>query len=227
MGQTLVSQSVHTAADSGSVGRVLKVLAWVVIVSIAVGFVAKYVFHYYLNYNAAAYNVFWPHRDGLLLHITGGMTALLTGPFQFWTGLRRRHMKVHRWTGRLFLIGILMASAGAFYLVATITADGWPFRFALFVLALAWLTTSSMAYYAIRKGQVEIHKEWMTRAYVVTFAFVTFRVLNDFGPTSHILPVQARLAAYAWVSWVVPLLATEVILQLKHMRKAAQRGLPS
>ena len=204
----------------------MKGLAWAVTVSLAVGFVAKYVFHYYLNYNAASFGPYWPRRAGLLLHITGGMTALLTGPFQFWTGLRRRHMKVHRWTGRLFLIGILIASAGAFYLVAT-TTDGWPFGFALFVLALAWLTTSGMAYHAIRKGQVEIHKEWMIRAYVVTFAFVTFRVLNDFGPTSHILPVQARLAAYAWVSWVVPLLATEVILQLKHMRRAARRGLSS
>jgi uncharacterized membrane protein len=226
MGQALVSQTVQTAAGPSAVGKVLKGLAWAVIVSLAVAFVAKYVFHYYLHYNAAGYDVFWPRRGGLLLHITGGMTALLTGPFQFWTGLRRRHMKIHRWTGRLFLIGILLASAGAFYLVAT-TTDGWPFGFALFVLALAWLTTSGMAYYAIRKGQVEIHKEWMIRAYVVTFAFVTFRVLNDFGPTSHILPVQARLAAYGWVSWVVPLLATEVILQLKHMRRAAQRGLPS
>lgn len=223
MGQALVSQSVQPALGRGIAGKVFKALAWAVIVSLAVGFVFKYVFHYYLHYNAAAYDVYWPRRGGLLLHITGGMTALLTGPFQFWTGLRRRHMKIHRWTGRLFLMGILMASAGAFYLVAT-TTDGWPFGFALFVLALAWLTTSGMAYYAIRKGQVEIHKEWMIRAYVVTFAFVTFRLLDDFGPTSHIQPAGARDVTYAWLCWTVPLLATEVILQLKRMRKVARRG---
>ena len=33
-----------------------------------------------------------------------------------------------------------------------------------------------------------LHKEWMIRAYVVTFAFVTFRILSDYGPTSRLQP---------------------------------------
>ena len=41
----------------------------------------------------------------LFLHINGGMLALLTGPWQFWTGLRQRNLTIHRWTGRLVSSG--------------------------------------------------------------------------------------------------------------------------
>jgi len=64
-------------------------------------------------------------------------------------------------------------------------------------LAAAWASTTAMAYYAIRRGLVEIHKEWMVRAYVVTFAFVTFRVFSDW-PTSHLKPPGDLAITLAW-----------------------------
>jgi uncharacterized membrane protein YozB (DUF420 family) len=222
MGQTTTSQPIHSLARLATAGKVLKATVWTAIVGLAVGFVFKYVFHYYLHYNAAGFDPYWPRRGGLLLHITGGTIALLTGPWQFWTGFRRRHMRIHRWTGRLFLVGVLMGSAGAVFLAVT-TTFGWPFGFALLMLATAWLTTTGMAYYAIRRRLVEIHKEWMIRAYVVTFAFVTFRLLNDFGPPSHIQPEGYRAVTYAWLCWAIPLLITEVVLQLRRMGEGAQR----
>ena len=84
--------------------------------------------------------------------------------------------------------------------------------------------TTAMAYYAILKRRIQIHKEWMVRAYVVTFAFVTFRVLNDYGPTSHLQPDNDRAITIGWACWVLPLLVTEVILQLRRMRSPVTSG---
>jgi hypothetical protein len=64
----------------------------------------------------------------------------------------------------------------------------------------------------------------MVRAYVVTFAFVTFRVLNDYGPTSHLQPDGDRIVTLGWISWVLPLLVTEVVLQLRRMRSPTSPG---
>jgi len=64
----------------------------------------------------------------------------------------------------------------------------------------------------------------MIRAYVVTFAFVTFRVFSDYGPTSHLQPADHRAITLAWACWAVPLLITELILQLRRMRKASARA---
>lgn len=209
-------------AARGKLGQGITVLAWMGLVLLAVGFVLKYVFHYYLNYNPAAFDAYWPRRGGLLLHISGGTLALLTGPWQFYSGLRRKHMNVHRWTGRLFLVGVAAAATGATYLAIT-TPYGWAFGFGLIGLAAAWVSTTGMAYYAIRKRMIETHKEWMIRAYVVTFAFVTFRVFSDYGPTSRLQPEHDLSVTLTWACWVVPLFITEIILQLRRMRKGSAR----
>lgn len=204
-----------------------KVIAWGVILAMAIAFVLKYVFRYYLHYNQAAFTDpsqgaanYWAMRGWLLMHMTGGMVALLTGPWQFWTGFRARYIRLHRWTGRIFLGAVVIGSLGAFRM-AIGTTFGWAFGFSLIGLALAWVTTAGMAYYAILKRRIQIHKEWMVRAYVVTFAFVTFRLLNDYGPTSHLQPDNDRAITIGWACWVLPLLVTEVIIQVRHLRSPA------
>lgn len=211
------------AAANGVSGRTkqsLIILGWAGIVSLAVAFVIKYVLFYYRHYDAASFDVYWPRRGWLLLHINGGTLALLMGPWQFWTGLRQRNLAIHRWTGRLFLIGVAMGVIGSVGLMVT-TTNGWAFEFGLLGLASAWLVTTFMAYFSIRKGLVALHKEWMVRAYVVTFAFVTFRLLEDYGPTSRLRPENDRDITIAWACWVVPLAVTEMIFQLRRVRAAA------
>jgi hypothetical protein len=207
------------SAGKSDVGKAFTILAWTALVIIAVAFILKYVFHYYLHYDVVAFAVYWPRRAGLLLHITGGMVALLTGPWQFFTGLTGRSMNVHRYTGRIFLGGVTAGVIGATYLAFT-TTFGWAFGFGILGLATAWASTTGMAYYAIRKGLVEIHKEWMVRAYIVTFAFVTFRVFSDYGPTSHLKPASDLSLTLAWACWVVPLCINELRLQLRRIRTA-------
>ena len=50
---------------------------------LAGAFVFHYVFPYYLHYNPAEFEGYWPRRGCLLAHISSGMVALLIGPFQF------------------------------------------------------------------------------------------------------------------------------------------------
>ncbi len=204
-----------------------KLLGSAAILTIAVAFVFKYVFRYYLHYNQAAFTDplrgaanYWAMRGWLLMHMTAGMVALLTGPWQFWTGFRARYVRLHRWTGRVFLCSVAVGSVGAFRMAIN-TTFGWAQGFALGMLATAWVTTAAMAYYAILSGRIQIHKEWMVRAYVVTFAFVTFRIFNDYGPTSHLQPDNDRGITILWASWALPLLVTNIILQLRRMRSQA------
>jgi uncharacterized membrane protein len=209
----------RAGTPGGRTRRAASILAWVGIISLALGFVVKYVLFYYRHYDAASFDVYWPRRGWLFLHINGGTLALLTGPWQFWTGLRQKNLAIHRWTGRLFLLGVAMGVTGAVGLSITSTF-GWGFAVGLMALASAWLVTTSMAYYTIRRGLVALHKEWMIRAYVVTFAFVFFRILNDYGPTSRLQPESDRSITFAWASWVIPLAVTEMTFQLRRVRAA-------
>jgi hypothetical protein len=214
-----ISAPLTASAASSKMKRAATILAWASIVAIAVGFIIKYVLFYYRHYNAASFDPYWPRRGWLFLHINGGTLALLMGPLQFWTGLRQKNLTIHRWTGRLFLVGVAMGVTGAVGLSIT-TTYGWGFAVGLMGLASAWLVTTSMAYYTIRNSLVDLHKEWMIRAYVVTFAFVTFRILSDYGPTSRLQPENDRSLTISWVCWVVPLAITEMVFQVRRVRSA-------
>ena len=206
----------------------LKIVASGAILAAAIAFVLKYVFRYYLHYNQAAFTDplrgaanYWVMRGWLLMHMTGGMIALLTGPWQFWTGFRTRYVRLHRWTGRLFLGGVAIGCVGAVRM-AIATTFGWAFGFSLAALAFAWATTAGIAYYAILRRRIEIHREWMVRAYVVTFAFVTFRVLNDYYPGARLQPDGERSVTIGWACWALPLLVTEAIFYIRRIRAGAR-----
>src|SRR5271165_1373229 len=229
---TTVSTSgqIHTPTKRKTPFFTAKVLAFSAVLAVAVGFVLKYVFRYYLHYNEAAFTDpnlgepnYWVDRAWLLMHMSGGMVALLTGPWQFWTGFRTRYARLHRWMGRIFLGAVAVGCVGAYHM-AIHTTVGWGFGFSLLAMATAWFTTAAMAYYAILKRRIAIHKEWMVRAYVVTFAFVTFRIFNDYGPTSHLKPAGDLAITLAWACWVVPLFITELIFQVRRIREAAARA---
>lgn len=168
----------------------------------------------YFGWNEKQFDYLWPRRFRLITHISGGIVALTCGTLQLWTGLRQRAMRFHRWTGRIYLVGVSVGALGAFLM----TRDTSPHSFgvALMGLATAWLLTTGVAWAAILRGRVALHREWMLRSYLVTFAFVTFRVLTDSLPG-----LTARLAStpdealtnVTWLSWLVPLAVYEVVLQ--------------
>ncbi len=220
MAHATISAPVGTQPGSRRIKSTAAVLAWGGIVALALGFVFKYVLFYYRHYDAASFDTYWPRRFWLFLHINGGTLALLMGPFQFWTGLRRRNLEIHRWTGRVFLCRDAPGIGGAICM-ANLAVGTWAFEVGLMGLASAWLVTTAMAYYSIRKGLVPLHKEWMIRAYVVTFAFVFFRILSDYTPMSRLRPENERDITIAWACWVVPLAVTEMIFQLKRLQAAS------
>jgi hypothetical protein len=151
-------------------------------------------------------------RAALLIHIVGGTIGLFAGPVQLWLGLSDRRIDVHRRLGMVYMIAGVVSSVAAIYL-ATHTDGGIVFGSGLFGLAVAWFVTTGLAYLSVRKFQIDQHKEWMIRSYVVMFAFVTFRVLYLSLQAAHIGTMQEQLGLSSWFCWAVPLLITEGVLQ--------------
>lgn len=174
----------------------------------------------FLNFSEASYRNLWPNRMWLLPHFIGGAIALLAGILQFWAGLRRRHPRVHRWIGRVYLAGVAIGASSAFVL-SWRAVLGWPFGTATFVMAVAWSLFTVMAFVAIRRGQVAAHREWMLRSYVIAFGFVWFRVMAVSPLFAGLGSVPERLTVLLWLSWTVPLLFTEVALQWRRSTRPA------
>jgi hypothetical protein len=184
---------------------------------LVVRFVLKYVVPYFSMDPQYFGDVFWPRRYGLLAHLTGGSIAISSGLAQLWLGERRVYMHVHRTLGKVYLGGVGLGCGGGLYLALT-TPYSWVFASGLVGLAAAWAITTGMAYYSVRHRAITQHREWMIRSYIVTLAFVFFRVGYEVLGRYHVAQPQ-RSEALAWMCWAVPLLLTEPLLQLRHARK--------
>jgi uncharacterized membrane protein len=184
---------------------------WVAAIVLVVFFVAHAAQRFFV-FSEASYRSLWVNRYWLLPHLIGGAIALLAGGAQFWAGLRQRHPAVHRWTGRVYLTGVVIGAASA-YGMSFRAVLGWAFGTATFVMASAWVIATAMGVAAIRSGQVTSHREWMLRSYVVAFGFVTFRLMLISPLFAGLGSLPERLTALLWLSWTVPLLIAEVALQ--------------
>jgi len=174
-------------------------------------------------YDPVSYGDLWPRRGGLIPHMAGGLVAITTGLIQLWLGATQRTGSLHRNLGRIYLGGVAVGSAGAFFLALTIERRYFAYASGLFTLSTAWVLTTWMAYAAIRKRAIERHREWMIRSYTVTFAFVSFRLVDQLLIHWHVAPDDEIDAMTAWACWSVPLLLVEPVLQLRRARRGTLR----
>jgi uncharacterized membrane protein len=129
-------------------------------------------------------------------HTMGGAFAILIGPFQFIRKLRARYPRVHRWTGRMYLIAVLTSAVSGLYFAQS-SATGRISGLGFGVLAVLWIATATMAYRTIRSGNVPMHQYWMIRNYALTFAAATLRI-------QLVMLLMAGLSfptAFQFVSW--------------------------
>ena len=186
---------------------------WLFLIVFAGRFIIKDALPYF-GFNEDVFGRWWEYKWSLIGHVSGGLMALIIGPIQFWKAFRNRYLKTHRLLGRIYLIAILIGVISSTHLSWTTALKiHWTWALSLQGLGLAWFTTAAMAYISIMRNRIQQHKEWMIRSYVVTFAFVIFRWLNGSSFFRELGNFIERGPTEIWISWTIPLLITEVILQ--------------
>ena len=144
---------------------------------------------------------------GLQAHILAAPVALLVAPFQLWRGLRARRPVLHRWTGRIYALAVLIGGIGSLAMLphftgATFSALGFG------VLAVVWIGTTALGIAQARNGNLSAHRRWMLRSVALTYAAITLRLI--------MAPLMAMGCALddtylvtAWGSWLLNLAVLE------------------
>jgi uncharacterized membrane protein len=148
-------------------------------------------------------NLFW-----LLLHIVGSMVAAILGPFQFLPQLRRHWLNLHRWLGRIYLLGVLAGGIGGLYM-AFFAYGGWVARAGFLTLAILWLYSAYKAYDHIRRREIEAHRHWMIRNYALVFGAVTLRLGLLVSQVAN-FDFLTTYVIMAWMAWVPNLVVVEL-----------------
>ncbi len=153
----------------------------------------------------------------LQVHVATAAVPLLLWPLQPSRSLRRRHPGVHRWVGRTYVVGVLVAGvSGA---VAAVGTTAGPVAGAGFLLlGLAWVGCTAEALLRVRAGDVEGHRRWMVRSVALTLAAVTLRLHLGAGGALG-AEFDDVYPAVAWLCWVPNLVVAQWWLA-RHPRAA-------
>ena len=155
----------------------------------------------------------------LLMHAGGAATALLLGPVQFFPRLRARFLRMHRWIGRVYVLGCTVGGVTGLVLAfgastGGITGAGFG------ALAVAWLVTTLLAWRRAVQRRLDDHQAWMIRSFALTLAAVTLRIYLPIGEALPV-PFEAAYQAISFLCWVPNLLLAELYLR---RRKSPRRN---
>src|SRR5664279_732647 len=141
----MASSSLLTPSSSRSR---LKTVLW-----ISLGLTALFVFITSEGFLVSDYPMYHAYRlqviaDRHLLipHTLCGVIALLAGPLQFSSRIRRRHLKFHRVLGRIYVISVFIGA-----LTGVALAAGRPGMPGTCVQAAAWVVCTAAAVITARK----------------------------------------------------------------------------
>lgn len=143
----------------------------------------------------------------LILHVGAGIVAMALGPFQFRSGLRARWPRVHRVSGRIYLVAVLFTGVGGLLLAPRgLVGPIAPMGFTVMGVLLLW--SSVAAFVTIRRGEVVRHRVWMIRSYALILGAGTLRLwLPVMGAIG--VPFDQAYATAAWTCWLINLVVAE------------------
>jgi uncharacterized membrane protein len=150
-------------------------------------------------------------RLAFLAHVSAAPVALGLAAFQLMPRLRARRPALHRWSGRIYGVAVLVGGAGA--LAMAPGANGGPVASLGFgLLGLLWITTTAIGIANVRAGNVRAHRRWMIRSFALTFAAVTLR-LGLFPMMAAGMTYVEAIVWLAWLSWLPNLVVAELWLR--------------
>lgn len=155
-----------------------------------------------------------PWNYMLYVHILTAVVAIIIGPFQFLQNKRKsRNLSVHRSLGKVYVMSIIVSGLTGIYL-SWFAFGGLISQLGFFSLSIAWLVTTYLAYYYIRKKNIILHKEWMYRSYAVTLVAVTFRIWTAVIGYS-LDNFEIAYVSSIWISLIGNIIVAEIWIRKK------------
>jgi uncharacterized membrane protein len=158
------------------------------------------------------------HMALTLIHILPGGLFLILAPLQFVPGIRQKHLRVHRWMGRVLLICGLIIGVSALIMSYTMNIGGINETAATTLFAIVFLICLIKAYRHIQRKEVARHREWMIRAYGAGLGVATTRpIVGMFFAFRRLSPHEFFGIAF-WLGFTITFLVAESWVEYTRQR---------
>ena len=133
------------------------------------------------TWNAHLSEAYVPGRTGgnisVAVHLGLAIIIHFFGPLQLVPAIRTRFPAFHRWSGRAFVVSVLIAVAAGAYMLVVREIGAWTLRAGFMVqgLLILWFAWQAVRY--ARQRKFAVHMRWATRLFLAASAVWFFRVI--------------------------------------------------
>lgn len=160
-------------------------------------------------------NVLW-YRIAFKLHVSFGLVAILTGPFQF-IFKPKRHLKAHKARGYLYAFSILISGVAGLF-IAPYSMGGMITSVGFTLLSSLWLIITILSIWTAINHKIKEHRSFTIFSYSLTFAAITQRTLL-LVPLLTSVPFMPVYQLSAWLPWMMNLAIAYLILRNKRIHQ--------
>lgn len=158
-----------------------------------------------------------PWRIAFFVHVFTSMFALVAGFTQFSGFILKKHKKIHRTIGKIYVFVILFLTGPSGFIMALYANGGITSRLAFLILDILWIAFTFKAFQMALKKNLKKHKKFMYRSYALTLSAVTLRAWKYilvflFQPA----PMDVYKIV-AWLGFVPNLLLVEYLIYKKYI----------
>ena len=197
----------------------LSVIWWILVIGLAFNLVwiALQYFSFKEDYNFLKIkevyigNPVW--KASFYIHLTFGITAVLSGLPLFFERLISFKSKVHKNLGKIYVFSILFLT-GPTGLYLAFTAEGGPLATIGFLfMSSIWMYLTYKAFIKIAVDKnVESHYKWMIRSFCFTLSGITLRIMTPLCNDFFQLDPKLTYLLTAYLPWMINLVIGEILV---------------
>ncbi len=147
------------------------------------------------------------------IHIFSITICLLAGLTQFSNQFLKENRKVHRIIGKIYFYNVLIINFPACFVLALFSNGGIIGISGFIIQNFLWGYFTLFAVIFIKKGNVEMHKNYMIFSYAITSTAITFRLIKNMFYNEDIFSYQLFYGLNVWISLFLNILIAYIIIR--------------
>lgn len=154
----------------------------------------------------------WYYKVAFFIHVFTSILTLSSGFTQFSKFIRNSYTRIHRFSGWIYILSILVFAAPSGFIIGIYANGGLSSQIGFCLLAFLWFFFTLKAFLAIKEKNYYLHQVYMIRSFSLTLSAITLRawkyiIIDLFHPR----PMDVYIIV-AWLGWVLNLIIAEIII---------------
>lgn len=152
------------------------------------------------------------YKIAFFTHVYTSIFLMILGFLQFSKTIKRKYIKIHRWSGRVYAVIILFLSGPSGLVMSYHANGGILSKTAFVILSLLWMSFTFLSVYYVLKKDIINHQKFAIRSFALTLSAISLRLFK-YIIVFLFQPQQMEVyRIVAWLGWTFNLIVAEIII---------------